>query len=52
MPAKAASHANGRSFTAYPWATLDRVIVVTYAIFFTIGVFVDYVNAYSKCGDT
>ena len=50
MPAKAASQTNGRSASPYPWATLDRVIMVTYVLFFTIGIFVDYINAFAPVG--
>ena len=52
MPSKSASHSNGRHSTSasYPWATLDRVIIVTYALFFTIGIFVDYINAFAPVG--
>ena len=52
MPAKSVSHTNGRSAAAtpYPWATLDRVILVTYGVFCTIGLLVDYINAFAPVG--
>ena len=54
MPTKSVPHdGKGRSSTssvAYPWAALDTTIIVTYAVFFTIGVFVDYINAFAPVG--
>ena len=52
MPAKQLPHSNGRAAppTAYPWDTLDRIIVVTYAIFCTIAILVDYINAFAPVG--
>ena len=54
MPSKAVSHqSNGRSSatsSTYPWATLDRIIIVSYIIFATIAIFVDYINAFAPVG--
>ena len=38
--------ASSNAATPYRWATVDRVIIVTYAVFFVIACFVDYINAF------